>query len=214
MKACIGIVSYLPDKIREERLNEVKALLQDCSLYFPGVDIVIVSQNYKDYVPQSENNNIILYSYKNKLGITKARKKLREIFINSDYDYLIMLDDDNQIYGEINNNFLEVLEENPNNFVCFDWDYGQLWLFAISKNLFKLIEYPNTSAEQGYIFEDIYLSKMCKELCPNYIDSKKININRKSRKGSSTWWNNSYNLKQMVKNTNDLISKDISKLKN
>ena len=50
-----------------------------------------------------------LYSYNNKLGITGARKKLREIFINSEYDYLIMLDDDNRIYGEVNNNFLEVL---------------------------------------------------------------------------------------------------------
>ena len=107
MKACIGIISYFPDDLKEIRESALNNLLRDCFTYFPGVDIIIVAQNYKGYIPQVNKNKIILYSYNNKLGITGARKKLREIFINSEYDYLIMLDDDNRIYGEVNNNFLE-----------------------------------------------------------------------------------------------------------
>ena len=211
MKICIGIVSYLPEsKIWEERLAAINSLLTDCSHYFPNIDIIIIAQNYKDYIPKSENNKIILYNYKEKLGILGARKKLREIFINSDYDYLIMFDDDTHILGPIKNNFIETLENNPDKFVCFDWDRGQLWLFAISKSLFKRIEYPESDPELGGVFEDIYLSRICKYLCPEYIDSSKININRVQSRINSTWWDDKiYNIRTMVKNTENLIKNDI-----
>lgn len=210
MKVCLGIISYLPDGIRENRLSELKNLIKSCSEYFPDIDIIIVAQNYQDYIPTSDRNKIILYSYQNKLGILNARKKLRELFINSDYDYLIMLDDDTCIYGEKNNNFIETLKENPDNFACFDWYRGQLWLFAISKSLFSKVEYPDLDAEAGDVFEDTYLSQICKHLCPNYIDTSKININRRAGGRQSTWWNNkNYNIKKMEMKTNELISHDL-----
>ena len=121
LKFCIGIISYLPDKIRDERLEKIKSLLNECSLYFPSIDIIIISQNYKDYFPEVNSNKIILYSYKNKLGILNARKKLREIFINSDYDYLIMMDDDIKLTGNpTENNLIKIVEEEPSSFACFD----------------------------------------------------------------------------------------------
>jgi len=209
LRKCIGIISYFPDDLKEIRESDLNNLLRDCSTYFPWVDVIIVAQNYKGYIPKSNKNRIILYSYKDKLGITGARKKLREIFINSEYDYLIMMDDDNQILGNTNNNLLEVLENNPDKFICFNWDFGQLYLFTISKSLFKKVEYPELTAENGEIFEDLYLSQICKALCPNYIDSKEINITSKTSGDKSTWWNNSYNLKRMVANTYKLIDSDL-----
>ena len=210
MKACLGIISYLPDGIREDRLRELKDLLNSCSDYFPGIDIILISQNYKDYIPIAPKNRIILYSYNQKLGILVARKKLRELFINSDYDYLIMLDDDTQIYGEKENNFIKTLEDNPDSFACFDWDRGQLWMFAISKSLFKKVEYPELDAESGDIFEDTYLSHICREIQPNYIDTSKININRRAGGRKSTWWNNQhYNIRKMEIKTNKLIKHDL-----
>ena len=55
----------------------------------------------------------------------------------------------------------------------------------------------------------MYLSQICKALCPNYIDSKEINITSKTSGDKSTWWNNSYNLKRMVANTYKLIDSDL-----
>ena len=209
MRACIGIISYFPDNLKTIRESCLNNLIKSCSDYFPGVDIVLVAQNYKGYIPRSNKNRIVLYSYKDKLGITGARKKLREIFINSEYDYLIMMDDDNQILGNTNNNLLEVLENNPDKFVCFNWDFGQLYLFTISKSLFKKIEYPELTAEEGKIFEDLYLSQICKSLCPDYIRAEEINITSKTAGNKSTWWNNSYDLKKMVANTYKLIDNDL-----
>jgi len=212
MKFCIGIVSYLPDRIRNYRIGLINNLLNSCSNIFPGIDIIIVAQNYRDFIPSS-NNRIILLNYRDKLGIHGARKALREYFINSDYDYLITLDDDSILKGtkENGDKYLKLLENNPNKFGIMNWARGQLILFAISRSLYTRVEYPTETCEGGQIFEDIYISSICKHLCPNYIDLKSSGISINWDNETSTWWDrNKYNLKAMERNTKAVIDRDIA----
>ena len=212
MKFCIGIVSYLPDRIRDYRIKLISSLLNSCSNIFPGIDIIIVAQNYKDFIPTS-NSRIILLNYKDKLGIHGARKTLRKYFINSDYDYLITLDDDSKLSGtkENGDKYLSLLENNPHKFGIMNWDRGQLILFAISKYLYSKIEYPKETCESGEIFEDIYISSICKHLCPNYINLKDSGISIGWDNETSTWWDTKkYNIRKMNTRTNEVISRDIN----
>ena len=137
MKPCIGIVSYFPNdpKIRPIRIARLDALLQRCSQVL-DLPILIVAQNWQDYQIKSNCSKIIVYSYKGRLGIVGARRKLREIFLNSEYDYLIMLDDDAELRGDkaLFDRFLKELESNPDGF-CKIKDNTLLQLFSISKEI-------------------------------------------------------------------------------
>ena len=207
MNICIGIVSYFPDSIREHRIIKFNNLIKKCSEIFPDINIIIIAQNWKNFnVPV---NNCKIFNY-DKLGIAGARNKLREWFINSEYDYLIMFDDDNVLKGDYESGLklISMIENHPNGFGIFNWKRGQLWGFAISKSLFKIVNYPSKTAENGEIFEDTYLSQVCKYLYPNYVDLNKSGVwVGEEPGGKSTWWDwNKYNLRQMEINTDKLIS--------
>lgn len=98
-----------------------------------------------------------LFKY-DKLGITGARKKLREIFLDSEYDYMIMLDDDAKLVGtqEDANVYIHQIHSHPGARYGIYKTY-LLKLFAISKDMFKEIDYPDGDAENGDFFEDMYL---------------------------------------------------------
>ena len=109
MKIVIGIPSYLPDnkEVREYRFNRLKALINKCNQLF-NLPIYIVTQNYKEEkLYLTGYKNIMLSEDYTPLGIVGARRKLREYFLNSDYDYLIMLDDDIIIYGISGKSYLK-----------------------------------------------------------------------------------------------------------
>ena len=74
--------------------------------------IIIVAQNWGDDI---EIEHATVFKYANKLGITEARRKLREIFLDSDYDYLIMLDDDAKLVGtkEDADKYIQQIEDHP-----------------------------------------------------------------------------------------------------
>ena len=92
----IGIISWLPNddtrSIRQKRLEE---LLVKCDLLF-NLPIIIIAQNWDKSIKITEN--CVIFNF-DKLGITEARKRLREKFIESEFDYLIMLDDDSELVG-------------------------------------------------------------------------------------------------------------------
>lgn len=94
MNLCIGIVSYLPDepKLRAERANRLQNLIIKCNKYLK-LPIIIIAQNWKNFSINTETK-VIVYKYKDKLGITKARSCLRKYFLDSSYDYMLMIDDD------------------------------------------------------------------------------------------------------------------------
>ena len=164
MKAMCGIISYLPDdkKIREHRFNDLKWLIGVCNYLF-NLPIYIVIQNYA----QDEENtlkkykNVTLSENYKKLGILKARRKLREYFINSEFNNLIMLDDDCKIVGSVEQakSYLKQIEENQDCFIEFNDTL--LKLFCISKDIFKEVDYEDVNPEKEEGFEDrVFVNKL------------------------------------------------------
>lgn len=133
----------------------------------PGIDILIIAQNWKDYKPISENNRLIIYNYI-KLGILKARTMLRKHFLDLNYDYIIMFDDDaipeEFIPGAINN-YLGKMDSNPEGFAFIKpikptgalynpYIDSQLNFCAISKYIYEKESMPPVDAQENEGYED------------------------------------------------------------
>lgn len=156
MKYCLGIISYLPDElsIRQERLKKLKELISKCNEIF-DIPIIVIAQNWKNDVPAYKNLTAYYYP---KLGIAKARIQLREKFLQSDYDYLIMLDDDCKLFGtrEAGQDYLNSLDGREYAFRS----PLSLKLFAISQKAYSQIEMPDISPEDNEGYEDIAFYKI------------------------------------------------------
>lgn len=215
MNICIGIISYLPDdqEIRKHRAEQLNKLLGQCDTMFK-LPIMIIAQNWHDgdltYRPR--NNKIIIFNYKNKLGITGARRELRQQFLNSEYDYLIMLDDDSTLVGTQAgaDKYIKQIEAHPGQYGIFKAQL--LKLFAISKEMFMLLDYPELEAENGEIFEDMYLIKGLTKLYPE----KKFNFTRSTELDEysnsandkySTWFHHQFEKHTIGDHTRYLLNK-------
>ena len=212
MNICIGIISYMPDdlKEREIRFSRLKTLLSRCDNIFKK-DIIIISQNWGNnlILDRPKNSKIILNMYKNKLGITGARRKLRESFLNSEYDYLIMLDDDSELMGteEDAKKYLSQIESNPGKFGVFK--EALLKLFAISKEMYSLVDFPDLEAERGEIFVFIWLIMYLNKKYPSKkFVFKRYGLDDTSNSGNdshSTWYRRQWNKRSIGDNTRRLI---------
>lgn len=180
---CIGIISYLPNdlKIREHRKNMLNNLLAQCNKLF-NLPIIIIAQNYSHKEIRDVKNkydNVCVFDYIDKLGITGARKELRNIFLKSDYDYLIMLDDDCKLIGKSGDKYLEQIDENPDCFIEFSSTL--LKLFAISKYIFSQLDYDNVNPELAEGFEDrVFVNKLRKLFKNNRREFKNTGIEQSS----------------------------------
>lgn len=159
MKICIGVISYLPDnkKLREIRVEKLSNLLHQCDELFK-LPIMIIAQNWDELeLNRLNNSKVILYNYKNKLGITEARRALRNKFLASEFDYLVMLDDDILLKGDETSigKYIEQIEAHPNMYGTFK--QLTLQLFAISKEVYKLVDFPAGGPENSDFFEDMYI---------------------------------------------------------
>jgi len=158
MNICIGVVSYLPEgKLRAIRLEKLNNLLKRCDEVFK-LPIIIIAQNWQDAeIVQLSNSKLIVYNYKKGLGITEARRALRNSFLASEFDYLVMLDDDILLSGsqEKFDDYLSQIYAHPNMYGTFK--QLTLQLFAISKEVFQLIDYPVGGPETKDFFEDMWL---------------------------------------------------------
>lgn len=209
MKCVIGIISYLPDDktIRNERKNKLKYLLYKCSIHF-NLPIIIIAQNWSEKDKQDlqvKSGNIMFFD---KLGIVGARKKLREVFLSSDYDYLIMLDDDCKIDCTINGvkTYLKEIEEHPDGYGLFYT--GLLKLFAISKSKMSLVDYPNICVENGDGFEDkIFINELIKKFPEDkfMFSAKEIWEDSISTQDPYSTWYVDQDLSLMNKNTINII---------
>lgn len=214
MKTVIGIISYLPDdsSIREHRLKTLKKLIDSCNSLF-NIDILIVLQNYNDEeINQLKSKrNVTVSDNYDKLGITGARKKLRELFLASKYDNLVMLDDDCTVFGDRDsaNNYLKQIEDNPNKFYLFN--SSLLKLFAISKTIFSQVDFDDVSPELEEGFEDrIFVDKLKKLFPENAYTFMKGRLDEYSISTAdpySTWYKNQ-DIDLMLKRTKDKISKN------
>lgn len=201
MKPVIGIISYFPNNVdvRAVRIRKLFTLLSKCKQLF-NLPVIIIAQNWKSEL--LENPDTIIYQYDEPLGITGARKELRRKFLASDYDMLIMLDDDCEIVGNSGQEYLKQLYSYPGCFIEFKKTL--LKLFAISKDVFELVDFDDTNPENGDGFEDrIFVNTLRKK----YPDKRKLFINTGLTEHSiatadvySTWFKNQ-NLKSMLEKT-------------
>lgn len=211
--AIIGIISYLPDdiKIRNNRFKKLCNLIQKCNLIFDNLPIMIIAQNWKDdEVEELHKPNIVCLRF-DKLGIVGARNKLREKFLETKYNYLIMLDDDVVLKGgsKEGQEYLRQLNLHKNGF--WEFNVTLLKLFAISKDLFALEKFDeNINPENEGGFEDrIFVNK----LRVKYPQLKyQFNVNGLSQTSiatkdpDSTWYKNQ-DIKKMRDITNSIIEK-------
>lgn len=213
MNKVIGIISWLPDNaFRSVRLTKLTNLIGKCKEIFEDVPFIIIAQNYtkedeKHILQQS--SNITLISIKEKLGITDARKYLRNTFLKTDFEYLIMLDDDCELFGDSTSGklYLKQIDDNPKRF--YEFNKTLLKLFAIHKDLFKQVDYEDVSPEKGECFEDRVFVNKLRKLFPNkQYTFKKYTLTERSistKDVYSTWYTNQ-DLKEMLKNTEEKIN--------
>ena len=203
----IGIISYLPDdrETREHRFEVLQNLIVKCNYLF-DLPIYIVIQNYNENEIESlsKYKNVSLSSNYSCCGILGARRRLREFFINSNYDNLIMLDDDCVVDGTIQDGqkYKKQIDDNPNCFIEFNTSL--LKLFCISKTLFKEVDYVDINPELEEGFEDrVFVSKLRKR----YKDKRRVfekygleeySISTKDK--YSTWYKDQ-NLNNMLEKT-------------
>lgn len=168
-----GIVSWLPQKDRELRVERLNRLLNNIKSVFGSSNIIIIAQDWNEYKPLNDfnNHNLQIFNY-GRLGIIKARHTLREKFLESGYKFLVMLDDDCIIENEVENGgklFLEEIVKHPNGFSVIQDDTGhykpsQLNLFVISRELYEKEPLLQVDAEKDEGFED--------EIFTNYLHYK------------------------------------------
>ena len=164
---CFGIISYFPwtQPQRKQRQDRLDRLIKQLSELWPEIPIIIISQQWKYYNLDNKcENKVIRYDYP-KLGIINARQMLRKHFLESDYDYLIMLDDDAIIECacDVNKLYIKEIDNHPNGF-CFikgkgsspytDYNDSQLNLCAVSKYIYEREPIPNIDAQKSEGFED------------------------------------------------------------
>lgn len=188
IKPCIGIISYLPDdeEFRKFRLDRCKNLIAQCDEIF-NIPIIIICQNYKGDVLNS--TNLIRYDYE-KLGIFGARDILRQIFLESDFNYIILLDDDAEIVGnyEEGQKLLQKLSERPNTY--FSQNFNLLSGTMLSKKLFSIVEIPPLHSELGEGFEDASFFQMLLEtVSVGEVPMSGVDITFIHKTGDSTWCN-------------------------
>jgi len=207
IRKVIGIISWLPDnKTREIRQKQLEELLIKCNYLF-NLPIILIAQNWHSDV--RINSNCAIFHFE-KLGIVEARKKLREKFLDSSYDYLIMLDDDSQLVGtkEDAQKYLQQIDENPNSVGVFK--KLLLKLFAISKTIMQCVEYENINVENGEGFEDMIFIEKCKKKFPsNFFIFDKFGLDDISNSGNdkySTWYTGQYVKKDIGDKSRKIIS--------
>jgi len=168
LKKVFGIISYFPDcdtpyhtETRNTRIPRFYNLLNKLDELWPDIDIIIIAQNWKDDVKIPDiHNNIVRYEYP-KLGIVNARKTLREKFLESNYDYLIMLDDDGIISSEDPNLYLEEIDKHPGGIGVIRHYNCPLMLLAISKEIYSQVNFGEIDPEKGEGFEDNIFVASC-----------------------------------------------------
>lgn len=209
---CFGIISYLPDDelIRKARFEKLCKLIETCNQLF-NLPIYIVIQNYKDELEYlSRYKNVTVSENYSRCGIVGARKKLREWFLSSIYDCLIMLDDDCEIIGtrEAAKQYIEMVESHPGYYGMFKGT--QLKLFSIDKNIFAQVDFDNVNPESGEGFEDTIFVNRLKKKFPKRGFSFCINGLKETSICTadtlSTWYS-TQNLKDMLAKTHNITEK-------
>ena len=173
IKKVFGIISYFPNndsayhiETRRERSRRFKELLFRLEELWPDIDILVIAQNWQDFELPEIKNKIITFHY-DKLGILGARRELRKQFLASEYDYLIMLDDDGRIVNANPEKYMEEIDAHPSGIGVIRHRMCPLMFLAISKDLYSQIDMPEIHAEKGEGFEDDVFVAQCFNMFPD-----------------------------------------------
>lgn len=167
VKKVFGIISYFPDndseyhiETRRERSRRFRELLFKLEELWPDVDIMVIAQNWQDFELPEIKNRIRTFSY-GKLGILGARHELRKRFLDSPYDYLIMLDDDARITTDNPKEFMNIIDQNPDGIGVLRKNNAPLNMCAVSRNVYSQVEMVDVDPEKGEGFEDDLFVALC-----------------------------------------------------
>ena len=151
-------------------MQKCTELLQTLGRLWPSIDIIILAQNWRNYQPPEIPNNIsIRRSPIKRLGICSARKVLRQEFLDSEYDCLIMLDDDTNIKCDDPVAYIKELDDHPNSVIMTETTLNPLHMFAIPKQLYSQVDIPDVIRERGDGLEDFVFAAECKARFPDQI---------------------------------------------
>lgn len=119
MSVLIGQVSYLPrNELRTKRSEAARFQIEWFNKILPQVRIVSVAQAYdeSDYV-----DGVFYHEYENGIGAGPARNVILKEFYNSDYDWLLLCDDDTVLYPYYSvDEFIKEVAFNPEKFENID----------------------------------------------------------------------------------------------
>jgi hypothetical protein len=167
IKKVFGIISYLPDsdtdfhiETRRERSRRFHELLFKLEELWPNVDIMIIAQNWQEFELPKIKNKIKSYYY-GRLGILGARKELRKRFLESKYDYLIMLDDDARIATDNPKGYMDEIDAHPDGMGVLRKNKAPLNLCAVSRYVYSQIDMPDLDPEKSEGFEDDLFVATC-----------------------------------------------------
>ena len=158
MKKCFGIISWFPDKDpeRSQRLKRLdKTFKHLTNLFGKDIEFLIIAQNWKDYQVPDFIEHTVIHKF-DKLGILGARKMLREKFLELDYDYLIMCDDDIVLKPLIENapkKYFKELDKHPEGFSFLSYGWS-LTFCAVSKWIYSREEMVDIDPEKNEGYED------------------------------------------------------------
>ena len=105
-RVVVGIISYLPKdlEVRQKRIQAHTKQLNRLNELFADVDIIQMDQQYEpadvDWFNSiaCNGNRVVSHELHDKLGISRARNELLRIFYNSEYEFMMLMDDDTLIY--------------------------------------------------------------------------------------------------------------------
>jgi hypothetical protein len=107
MSILIGQISYLPNTdVRTKRFEAAQFQIDFMHKLLPNAKIISVAQSYND--SECVYDYVDYIRYENGIGAGAARNVILEMFYKSDYDWLLLLDDDTVFYDHYS----------PTTFIC------------------------------------------------------------------------------------------------
>ena len=133
--------------------------------------------------------------------------ELRKKFLESNFDYLIMLDDDCELEGEDASKYLEQIDQNPGCWI--EYAGSLLKLFAISREVFAQIDYEDISLERREGYEDwVFYEKLKAKFPELQRRFRAVGITQNSNSTAdpySTWYRNeSVDLNDLLEKTGEI----------
>lgn len=119
MSIMIGQVSYLPDnELRTKRIEAARIQIKWFNEVLPNTQIISVAQNYGD---SDHVDGVVYRDYENGIGAGPARNKILKYFYDTDYDWLLLCDDDTVLYSHYSaDEFIRDIAYNPEKYEKVD----------------------------------------------------------------------------------------------